>query len=171
VTASDAGRAGNGAARGHGQGRAETGGMDSLSEVFWSVAGTLRRSTQRALAPWDVSPSQVRALAVLAEHGDCRLGTLAQHLRIAPRSATEVVDGLEDRGLIIRRSDPDDRRATVVTLTPPGRDVVSAIGAARSAEADRFFAVLDDGDRADLARILRLLQRPGGGAVEIPTDG
>ncbi|WP_407940148.1 MarR family winged helix-turn-helix transcriptional regulator [Nakamurella leprariae] len=129
-----------------------------MSEAFWSVARTLRRSTQLALAPWEVSPSQVRALSVLTRHGDQRLGALADHLHIAPRSATEVVDGLQERGLVDRRADPDDRRATVVTLTAAGHDAVAAIGAARSAEADRFFAVLDERDRHELARLLRLLQ-------------
>jgi DNA-binding MarR family transcriptional regulator len=41
-----------------------------------------------------------------------RLSELSEHLHIAPRSATEVVDALESRGLVRRRPDPDDRRAT-----------------------------------------------------------
>ena len=49
-----------------------------------------------------------------------RPGALAEHLRIAPRSATEVVDDLQERGLVERAPDPADRRATLVRLTEAG---------------------------------------------------
>ncbi|MEH1165123.1 MarR family transcriptional regulator [Micromonospora sp. CPCC 205539] len=131
---------------------------DSLAEAFWAVAGRLRRQARESLEPWDVTPSQSRALGVLARHGELRPGTLAEHLRIAPRSATEVVDDLQTRGLVERRPDPADRRATLVALTEDGDRVIEAIRTARRAEADRFFGHLDDADRAQLARILRTLR-------------
>ncbi|SCF13290.1 MarR family winged helix-turn-helix transcriptional regulator [Micromonospora chokoriensis] len=130
---------------------------DSLAETFWAVASRLRRHTRETLAPWDITPSQSRALGVLGRHGEVRPGTLAEHLRIAPRSATEVIDDLQTRGLVERRADPADRRATLVALTDEGNRVGTAIRAARRAEADRFFGHLDDTDRAELARILRTL--------------
>ena len=49
-----------------------------------------------------------------------RLSELSDRLHIAPRSATEVVDALEARGLVERRPDPSDRRATLVELTEHG---------------------------------------------------
>ncbi|MEV6369308.1 MarR family transcriptional regulator [Micromonospora musae] len=130
---------------------------DSLAEAFWKVTRLLRHRTRDALAPWDVNPSQARALGVLARHGVLRPGALAEHLRIAPRSATEVVDDLQRRGLVERRPDPNDRRATLVALTPDGVRTSSGIRASRQAEAERLFAELTPGDRAELARILRTL--------------
>ncbi|WP_422740514.1 MarR family winged helix-turn-helix transcriptional regulator [Micromonospora sp. WMMD729] len=133
-------------------------GDESLAETFWAVASRLRRQAREALAPWDVTPSQARALGVLGRHGEVRPGTLAEHLRIAPRSATEVVDDLQARGLVERRPDPADRRATLVALTAEGSRISAAIRAARRAEADRFFGHLPDTDRAELTRILRTLR-------------
>ena len=95
---------------------------------------------------------------MLARLGPVRLGTLSEHLRIAPRSATEVVDTLAAAGLVERRPDPADRRATLVALTARGTEVTGAIRAARAAEADDFFARLDDADRATLTEILRKLR-------------
>jgi len=133
-------------------------GRDSLAELFWGVARRLRHGSREALAPWDVSPSHGRALAVLLSHGDLRLSELSDHLHIAPRSTTEVVDALAGRGLAERRPDPGDRRATLVRLTPHGEQVAGAIRAARATEAEAFFAELDGADRDALARILgRLL--------------
>jgi len=129
----------------------------SLAEAFWQVARRLRHQSREALAPWGVSPSQLRALGVLLRHGEVRSGELAEHLRIAPRSATEVVDALAERGLVERRPDPADRRATQIAATEAGTELGRAVQAARAAEADRVFATLDDADRTELARILRLL--------------
>jgi DNA-binding MarR family transcriptional regulator len=131
---------------------------ESLAEAFRGVARQLRHQTQRALAPWDVTPSQARALGVLTRHGPMRLGALSEYLRIAPRSATEVVDALVEAHLVERRPDPDDRRAILVAPTSRGEEVAAKIRAARAAEAEGFFARLDEADRASLARILRLLQ-------------
>lgn len=131
---------------------------ETLAEAFRGVARQLRHQAQRALAPWDVTPSQARALGVLTRHGSVRLGALSEHLRIAARSATEVVDALEKDGLVERRPDPCDRRATLVSLTDRGAQVAAGVRAARNAEAEKFFARLDDADRASLTRILRNLR-------------
>lgn len=132
---------------------------ESLAEAFWAVARQLRHLTRDSLAPWDITPSQGRALGVLHRHDTMRLRDLAEHLRIAPRSATEVVDDLEARGLVERRPDPDDRRATLVALTTAGTGTATAVRAARTAGAESCFAALDDHDRADLTRILGTLRR------------
>lgn len=129
----------------------------SLAEAFWSVARRLRHQSRETLAPWGVSPSQLRALGTLMRHGPVRTGALAEHLRIAPRSATEVVDALAERGLVERCPDPSDRRATLVAVTDAGAGLGHAVRAARAAEADRVFAALDEADRTELARLLRLL--------------
>lgn len=131
---------------------------EGLAELFWGVARRLRHRTRESLLPWEITPSQSRALGVLMREGPQRLSTLAEHLRIAARSATEVVDDLQDRGLVAREPDPGDRRATLVRLTPAGTDAGTAIKQARHAEAERFFGSLSATDRVDLSRILRKLR-------------
>jgi DNA-binding MarR family transcriptional regulator len=131
---------------------------DSLAAAFWEVARRLRRLSRDAMAQWDISPSHARAVGVLMHHGVMRLSELSDHLRIAARSTTEVVDALEERGLAKRRPDPDDRRATLVELTDRGRTVGQAIASARSSEAEEFFGALNASDRAALRRILRKLR-------------
>lgn len=131
---------------------------ESLSEAFWSVARRLRETSHKALAPWDITPSALRALRVLGRHGTMRLSELSEHLHIAPRSATEVADILQSRGLAERQPDPADRRATLIGLTEHGASVLDAILAARGTEAERVFDRLSAADRAGLARILRKLR-------------
>jgi DNA-binding MarR family transcriptional regulator len=131
---------------------------ESLADAFWSVARQLRETSQETLAPWDITPAHLRALRVLRRHGTMRLSELSDRLHIAPRSATEVVDALETRGLVQRRPDPGDRRATLAELTEHGATVLEAVrAAARGAEANRVFSRLSAADRAELSRILRQL--------------
>jgi DNA-binding MarR family transcriptional regulator len=136
----------------------DSAGDETLPEAFWSVARRLRETSQETLAPWDITPGYLRALRVLRRHGVMRLSELSDHLRIAPRSTTEVVDALEARGLVQRRPDPGDRRAILAELTEHGAGVVDAIRAARGTESERVFGRLSETDRADLARILRKLR-------------
>ena len=141
-----------------GPGRRDSASDETLPEAFWSVARRLRETSQETLAPWDITPSHLRALRVLARQGTMRLTGLSDHLHIAPRSTTEVVDALESRGLVERRPDPGDRRATLVEVTGQGACVLDAIRAARGTEAERVFGRLSQTDRAHLARILRKLR-------------
>jgi DNA-binding MarR family transcriptional regulator len=138
--------------------RAESAGDETLPDAFWSVARQLREASHESLAPWDITPAQQRALRVLRHHGKIRLSELSDHLRIAARSATEVTDALETRGLVRRLPDPADRRATLVELTEHGSGVLDAIYEARATGAERVFDRLSQTDRAHLARILRKLR-------------
>lgn len=130
---------------------------DTLADSFWSVARQLRHLSRTSLEPWNISPSHSRAVVVLMRHGEMRLSELSDHLRIAARSATEVVDALQEHGFVERRPDPADRRATLVALTEQGWRAGAAIREARSKQTQEFFEVLSPEDRADLVRILRRL--------------
>jgi DNA-binding MarR family transcriptional regulator len=138
--------------------RRDPDGDETLSEAFRTVARQLRETSHEALAPWDITPSQFRALRVLRRHGIMRLSELSDHLHIAARSTTEVIDALESRGLVQRRPDPGDRRAILVEVTENGGSVLDAIHTARGTEAERVFDRLSQADRTHLARILRKLR-------------
>jgi len=131
----------------------------SLDELLMGVARALRRRWASGLGP-DLSPHDARALRVIGHHGPTRLGVVADHLRIAARSATDVVDRLESRGLVQRSPDPADRRAMTVSLTPQGTSVLADVDEARRSGAEEFFGALSDRERASLATILAKLDAP-----------
>jgi DNA-binding MarR family transcriptional regulator len=131
----------------------------ALGDLLMHVARLQRRRWRDALAPWDLVPSQARALRVVTQQEAARLSDLAEALRIAPRSATEVVDALEERGLVTRTPDPGDRRAVLIRTTPEGMRIVGELGAARAADSRALFARLSVEDRETLGRILAELGR------------
>ena len=128
-----------------------------LGELLMRVARNQRRRWREALAPWDLSPHQARALRVVVERDGVRLSDLAESLHIAPRSATEVADGLQARGLVERTPDPADRRAVILRPTAEGRRVRTEVGRARAADNDALLSRLSAEDRATLGRLLGAL--------------
>lgn len=156
-----------------------------LGDLLHAVFRRLRRRWAEQLAPFELTPHQFRALDALAGHagarchrhdptGPCRHGDgsgslrvkdLADALRIAPRSATEVADLLEQKGLVERVPDPSDRRATLVALTSRGAALRHEVREDRRRESDEYFSRLDPRDRVELERLLRLL------TTDDPTPG
>ena len=133
-----------------------TPGGESTGELLGQITRRQRHIWGHAAAPFGVSPHQVRALRVIGE-APIRPGALAERLHIAPRSVTDVVDALEQSGLVARAPDPGDRRAVVLDITPDGRRTLSEVLAARDREVEEWLGRLCEHDRADLHRILALL--------------
>ncbi|HSU01207.1 MAG TPA: MarR family transcriptional regulator [Nocardioides sp.] len=124
-------------------------------DLVMTLARRVRRAYAEALAEWHVTPSQSRALRVLAgSPGGMRPSVLAEELRIAPRSATEVADALVGRGWVQRAGDPTDRRATRLTLTDSGRDLVARIDDVRREASEQVLDVLPAAQRRTLHEIL-----------------
>lgn len=127
-------------------------------DLVMALAHRVRRAYADALAEWQVTPSQSRALRVLTAQPDgIRPSMLAEALHIAPRSATEVVDALEERGWVLRSADPSDRRATTLTLTDAGRDLVARIADVRRDASERVLEVLSAAQRRTLHEILTVV--------------
>jgi len=139
-----------------------------LADLFHAVAGGLRRTWMEDIAPFGISPHQWRALHSIVAHGDepPRQRDVALALKIAPRSAAEVIRQLEEAGWVTRSPDPRDKRAVLLIPTEAGRELDARVHAIRSERTAGYFEVLPDGDRHELARLLgTLLQahpRPAG---------
>ena len=130
----------------------------TTGDLVMALARRVRRAHAESLAAWDVTPSQARALRVLSSRDEgMRPSALADELRIAPRSATEVVDGLEARGWVSRAADPTDRRATVLSLTHDGRELVERIEDVRRLASERVLDVLTAAQRRTLHEILTVV--------------
>ncbi|MDK1361973.1 MarR family transcriptional regulator [Arthrobacter sp. zg-Y1219] len=137
-----------------------------LGELMHATFRGLRGRWMQQLAPFGLTPHQFRALNGVGRSADAsgpgvRLKDLAEWLRIAPRSATEVVDQLQEKGLVERTPDPNDRRATRISLSEAGQELRTRIRSARRREADEYFSVLSAEDRTQLARILGQLATDG----------
>lgn len=104
-----------------------------LADALERLSSALRHADQQHATRAGLSPLQLRLLrALAAEHAPGRIGQLASHLDIAQPTATDAIATLDAKGLVHRRPDPADRRATTVTLTPSGRAVLADLGDPRT---------------------------------------
>lgn len=133
----------------------------TLESALMAVTRGLRRGWADSIAHTGLAPHQARALRVIAAEGPLRPGLLAERLRIAPRSVTEVVDALVERDLVRREPDPDDRRAMTLTITDAGHELVGEITAIRRAHTEQVFDAVLSGEEQDTLALLlgRLAER------------
>src|SRR5690348_15445761 len=101
----------------------------SQDEVIDAVLGAGRALVAIAVrslaaAGVDVTLPQYRALVILAYSGEKRTTDLASELGVNSSTATRLIDRLVRRKLVDRQVNRADRRATSVTITPAGREVV-----------------------------------------------
>jgi len=132
-----------------------------LAELLGHAARRLRRGSTAQLAPLGLTMAQAGVLRTVADRPR-RMADIAAALDVVPRSVTPMVDELETAGLVARRSDPSDRRSTLVETTPEGRRLLERLGRARRATAQQVFGSLSDTQRAQLASLLGRLCDNGG---------
>lgn len=131
-----------------------------LADAVQQLSRRLRHGSRQRLAPLGLTPGQGRALSVLERaDGPVRMAALAETLRVVPRSATGVIEGLEEAGLVRRETDPADRRSVLVGLTDAGRGVLDELAEARRETAEELFGGLDPADQRRLLALLTSLDR------------
>jgi DNA-binding MarR family transcriptional regulator len=130
-----------------------------LLETLRSVQWRLRRRSHGDVEDLAITPAQGRVLRVVGRCGTPpRMGEVAARLHIAPRSLTDLVDPLEEAGLLRRATDPGNRRSLLLELTPAGTGVLEELGRRSRDSAARAFAVLDPPDRRSLLQLLRRVE-------------
>lgn len=102
-----------------------------------SVVLELQRATHLTLhalalrlGKLDLSPSEINALANLADGRSRTVSALGAAVGTRPATLTGILDRLERRGLVTRGTNPHDRRAVLIELTPAGRRSARTIAAA-----------------------------------------
>lgn len=105
---------------------------ETLPPYRQSLAGTLLAAREAVMAPIrpmlreaGVTEQQWRVLRVLKDLGALDPTSLSQAALLYPPSVTRILKDLADRGLIVRESDPSDRRRSIASLTESGRTLLS----------------------------------------------
>lgn len=118
---------------------------------------------EQELKPHDIKLNDYMLLMTLAmsDNGTRPIARLAGSLLVHPTTATLATDRLEARGLLVRTPHPSDRRATLVTITVAGRELL-----ARSTKAierlDYGLTGTNAQDRDDLVEVLDRIREAAG---------
>jgi len=106
------------------------------------------------VAELDLVPAQTGLLRAVAASPGQSQQALAQLLGTPPSRLVALVDALEERGILQRRRNPDDRRLHALHLTEAGQLLLRRIGKAARAHNDALCRALDPTERDQLRALL-----------------
>ena len=95
-----------------------------LLRAYLDAVGLSEGIQARVWRKAQLTLAQVRVLRRLAKEPKT-LGELGADLGLSPTSMTRLIDRLEERGLVERRRDGDDRRRVTAVLLPAGSALVA----------------------------------------------
>jgi DNA-binding MarR family transcriptional regulator len=102
----------------------------------------------------DLTPAQAGVLRLITWQPGRSQQEIARTLGTPPSRLVLLIDGLEERGLVERRRNPDDRRHYALYLTDAGSRFMGQLAEAGAAHEDDICAGLDPDERAQLGELL-----------------
>ena len=97
---------------------------------------------------------QKRILILLREMAGMTQKELTARLGVQPRSASEVLNKLEQADLISRTSSEADHRTTDICLTPAGEQLAQEAAVKRRERHEQMFSVLSEQEKNTLIELL-----------------
>ena len=107
----------------------------------------------------DLTFTQLRGLSVLARRQPLRMSDLAESLGMTPASASALIERMEQRRFVTRRSDADDRRTVLVELSRRGKHILDVMERGSSDHFGRLIEKMTPEERDALATTLRAFLR------------
>ncbi|HKF77671.1 MAG TPA: MarR family transcriptional regulator [Candidatus Dormibacteraeota bacterium] len=153
--------------------REEDASAAEVVERLLTVTHGIRRRHNAELASYELSVPRGRLLMAMHQLGQPKMSELAASLDLNARTITTAVDTLEREGILERRPDPTDRRATRVLLTVAGRAQIAEWQEFQRRLAESALAPLSAGERRSLMTLLDKIRDGLGSldAVRGPADG
>ena len=122
--------------------------LDRNREILGRLRGSLRTEFDTTLPRFDV-------MATLDRYRDgLRMSHLSAYLKVSNGNVTGIVESLIQEGLVTRRVDSHDKRATTVRLTRHGIESFAAMARAHERWIDTMFTELDSNALDQLSSLL-----------------
>jgi DNA-binding MarR family transcriptional regulator len=132
-------------------------GAAELADEFGRTAKLLGGRLTSRLAGHNLSMPRAQLLVELVRHGPLRITQLGSRIGITQGTASTLAEALVRDGLLERRADPQDGRATRLAVTAAGRRRAQAWLDDYELAAEEIFAALPDEQRSTLLTTLRML--------------
>lgn len=121
-------------------------------------ARLISRRLTEALEPIGLTLQNFGLLRVISLQGPLTQNQVAENYSMDRTTVTELVDGLEERGLVQRLKNPTDRRSNQLFVTPQGRRLLSRAIRIVDKSNRQFLSVLTDSEweivRASLVKLI-----------------
>jgi DNA-binding MarR family transcriptional regulator len=128
-----------------------------LADQLHSASIHLLRKLRREDASSGLSAPRLSALSVLVFGGPKGLRDLAAAEQVRPPTMTRIVDGLETQGLVMRVTDPADRRGIWILATDTGKALLMEGKSRRVNVLAQQIAELRQSERKQLSAAVEIL--------------
>jgi DNA-binding MarR family transcriptional regulator len=91
----------------------------------------------------DLTAGQLRVLLLLYTNGPLRMSDISSSLGVSMATATGVLNRMVERGIVVRESDPNDRRIVLCRVSPEGEKLVSGLWLSWSKRGEEMLRALD----------------------------
>ena len=98
-----------------------------VESTIMATARAIRQSYDQRFDDLDLNLSEASLLAYVAEHGALSQTRIAKSLGLGRAATGALIDVLEQRELVQRETDPDDRRVWLVEVTIAGKELVEEV--------------------------------------------
>ena len=123
--------------------------------VFTRAEHTIHRKELKTIKESGLTPAQFGVLEALYNKGDLKICELIEKILTTSGNITVVIKNLEKDGLIQRKPDYNDKRASIISLTDKGKDVIEKILPNHINNIKEIFEVLTDDEKLTLKNILK----------------
>ena len=127
----------------------------SVAFLLAQVGARAAQQFAQALVPLQLTPSDAGIIRLLSHSPGISQQDLARRLDMHASRLVAVIDALEERGLVVREANAQDRRIYSLRLTDAGGEMMRALGDVARAHNDAICSGLDTAERAELAGILQ----------------
>jgi DNA-binding MarR family transcriptional regulator len=128
--------------------------MVMVRNLFVRIFDSLVKNSTKVVDT-SFSMSQMKALSAFHEDRPYSMGELSRNALVKMPSMTEMVDKLEEVGILERVRDCGDRRVVKVHLTETGKKIHQEFISRRKQEAENIFGNLDEKDQGELLNALK----------------
>ena len=129
--------------------------------ILMKAYRALAQVDARSISDSGLGLSDFAVLEILLHKGPLPVNTIGRQVMLTSGSITTAVDRLEQKRLVRRKSCPNDRRVTYVTLTAEGRTLIRRVFKVHANRLETVFAPLSAGERTTLATLLKKLGKHG----------
>jgi DNA-binding MarR family transcriptional regulator len=100
-------------------------------------------------------------MLTLHQQGTVTLAELSRYIRIDRSTLGEMISRMEERSLVMRRSNGNDRRSAKMSLAPSGKDALFRLVSGVAQLQSALLAPLTIEDRPHFMRCMKLMAEPG----------
>jgi MarR family transcriptional regulator, 2-MHQ and catechol-resistance regulon repressor len=118
---------------------------------------SINNRLNRHLADVDLTVSQFGTLEALYHLGPLNQRAIGEKILKSGGNITMVVDNLEKCGYVVRKKDPNDRRAVLIHLTPEGKSFIKSFFPKHLERIKKEFSVLTEEEKKTLGELCKKL--------------